>query len=153
MLIPSLSPHLPDTELLAGLARLDVAPQLAQLQDKDLGPGWSPEQCARVYQEYLCFLYLTVKYPGEIIVPSWRIDMLWHNHILDTQRYAVACHVVARRFIHHQPGFGRGGPVERERLERAWGTTRTLYAQAFGVTVPGDVWDQPFRCAAPGEQG
>lgn len=46
----------------------------------------------RLEKEYRQFLYLIVRNPGVTIVPwSQGLDDFWHEHILDTAKYAADC--------------------------------------------------------------
>lgn len=59
--------------------------------------------------EYRQFLYLLGKFPGEMFVPwTQNLDDLWHEHILDTSKYAADCDSLFGRFIHHNPHLVKG---------------------------------------------
>ena len=58
---------------------------------------WCNVDC--VEKEYKQFLYLIATNPGEVVVPwSEDLDDLWHEHILDTQKYAEDCQAIFGRF-------------------------------------------------------
>ena len=82
--------------------------------------------------EYKQFLYLIYKNPGKTIVP-WSQDMddLWHEHILDTNRYAQDCQTIFGRFIHHDPNLAKGSTKQ----VAAFSETKRLYNEAFGPKI------------------
>ena len=82
----------------------------------------------RVEKEYRQFLYLIAANPGETIVPwSEALDDLWHEHILDTKKYAADCDAVFGKFIHHNPHLDKG----TSKHTTASKNTKTMYQKAF----------------------
>ncbi len=63
----------------------------------------SIDEVREIAQQYKQFIYLAGVYGG--VVPTKRIDMLWHAHILDTMKYDTFCQEVFNRKIHHCPGY------------------------------------------------
>jgi hypothetical protein len=39
------------------------------------------------------------------VLPNKEIDVAWHCHILDLQKYADDCNFLFQRFMHHDPRF------------------------------------------------
>ncbi len=74
-----------------GIDDLDFEMIKLKLIDQREGEGWSQEYADVVSGEYRKFLALTRAYPDLAIVPSEPVDTFWHNHILDTQKYAPDC--------------------------------------------------------------
>src|SRR5690348_8512619 len=82
----------------------------------------------RIEREYRQFLYLIVSHPGETVVPwSRTLDDFWHEHILDTAKYARDCDEILGSFIHHNPHLPEGSPPH----EKAAASTRMMYRAAF----------------------
>src|ERR1700757_4712416 len=52
---------------------------------------------------------------------------LWHQHILDTEKYAADCKALFGRMIHHNPNVLRGSREEKDAIQK----TRRLYTRAF----------------------
>jgi hypothetical protein len=91
--------------------------------------GWTLAHADRLIEEYREYLALFYFHPGEELVPpTQEIDDVWHEHILDTQRYSEDCRVVFGRFIHHVPGLDHGTDRHTEGLHR----TRRHWWQRFG---------------------
>jgi len=91
--------------------------------------GWSAAHADRMVQEYREYLALFFHHPGEELVPpSQDLDDVWHEHILDTPRYAADCDRMFGRFIHHVPGLEHGTERHAEGLHR----TRRHWWQIFG---------------------
>lgn len=95
--------------------------------------GWSPERADAACTEYVRFLTLLQLKPGFMLVP-WAtpdghddLDQFWHQHILDTARYAADCDRLFGRLIHHNPHVVRGSGQETDAVTK----TRRLYARTF----------------------
>ncbi len=82
-----------------------VALDLGAVRDKARGRhGWSEARAAALEGEYRDFLLLLAENPGKTISPwSDDLDLFWHEHILDTKRYAADCAHLFGRFIQHDP--------------------------------------------------
>ena len=110
----------------------------AEIRDLDLDTvrrrlvskkGWTEAHANRVVEEYREYLALFYHHPGEELVPPTQdLDDVWHEHILDTQRYAADCDRIFGRFIHHVPGLEHGTEQHTEGLKR----TRRHWWQVFG---------------------
>ncbi|TSJ35886.1 glycine-rich domain-containing protein-like [Mucilaginibacter corticis] len=72
---------------------IDFSMVKLKMQDKEEGPGWTKVQCEYAEAEYKKFLTLKRTYPDKEIVPNRLVDLFWHQHILDTQKYAEDCQV------------------------------------------------------------
>jgi len=124
---------------------LDLTMIKLKLQDEEEGQGWSKEQCDEVEIEYKHFLALKRMYPEKDIVPNGGIDKFWHQHILDTAKYAVDCQEIFGHFLHHYPYFGMNGKKDAQNLSDAFEETKVLYKKHFGVDYIG----LAKRCTAP----
>jgi hypothetical protein len=66
--------------------------------------NWTAEETEEAEADYRRFLYLMYRYPTEIMVPwSINLDLFWHGHILDTEKYSKDCQRIFGKFIHHDP--------------------------------------------------
>jgi len=82
----------------------------------------------KLEMEYRQFLYLIVTNPGKTVVPwSQDVDDFWHEHILDTDKYARDCRAISGDFIHHNPNI----PVGTAKRRMAFVKTKELYRKAF----------------------
>src|ERR1700722_2582348 len=76
--------------------------------------GLSLERAEAARAEYVRFLTLLQRKPGFMLIP-WPneegqddLDQFWHQHILDTAKYAADCNALFGRMIHHDPHVLRG---------------------------------------------
>ena len=111
---------------------LDLEPIKFSLTQREDGPNWSLNKAETLEVWYRRFLYLSSIYNNKVIVPSKDIDMFWHTHILDTQKYMLDCENLFGRYIHHFPYFGMRGEKDRRHLEKAFCETEKLFLLHFG---------------------
>jgi hypothetical protein len=98
--------------------------------------GWTPEQAAEAEADYRRFLYLMYRYPTQIMVPwSINLDLFWHEHILDTEKYSKDCQRLFGRFIHHDPNIRLAPRVEN----RARKDTAFLFSLTFRPAANGRI--------------
>ena len=116
--------------------------------------GWSLERAEAARTEYVRFLTLLQRKPGFTLIP-WSnkegqddLDQFWHQHILDTAKYAADCNALFGRMIHHNPHLVRGSGDETDAIEK----TQRLYARTFGSKNDGGAVDAAFlsSCGACG---
>jgi len=87
--------------------------------------GHSADQ---IEAEYRQFLYLVVTNPGKTVIPWSRdLDDFWHEHILDTAKYAADCDTIWGKMIHHNPHVPEGSAMH----SAAAAETREMYLAAF----------------------
>lgn len=134
-----------ENEILNGIAELDFAMVKLKLQDTEEGHGWSAELCDEAEDEYKKFLALKREYPDKEIVPNRVVDIFWHQHILDTEKYARDCQTVFGYFVHHFPYFGMNGEQDKQNLIDAFEETKELYEKHFQLEFEGEA----VRCKAP----
>jgi len=97
--------------------------------------GWPLERAEAARAEYIRFLTLLQRRPGFMLIP-WPnkegqddLDQFWHQHILDTAKYAADCNALFGRMIHHNPHVVRGSGNEKDAIEK----TQRLYARTFST--------------------
>jgi hypothetical protein len=117
------------------IEQLDLGPIKVKLMDKGEGEGWSVEQVNILEKWYKRFLFLNIKYPSASIVPNKEIDTFWHNHILDTQKYADDCQEIFGKFFHHFPYFGMRGEEDAKNLRESFTKTESLFLTEFGESL------------------
>jgi hypothetical protein len=102
---------------------------------KLLQPRWGrpiPEQVVdHALGDYRRFLFLMRKYEGQALSPTLDIDLLWHEHILDTKPYFQDTARIFGRYLHHEPGRAPTG-MRTPDLEKSFRRTCELYRQEFG---------------------
>jgi len=124
--------------------KLDFTMIKRKLQDKEEGQGWVESECNQAEEEYKKFLALKRTYPEKDIVPNKMVDLFWHQHILDTEKYAEDCDIIFGHFIHHYPYFGMNGPADAQNLGDAFEDTKRLYQLHFNKDYAG----QSSKCKA-----
>ncbi|MCW7538316.1 hypothetical protein OOT46_10740 [Aquabacterium sp. A7-Y] len=104
---------------------------------------WSAERVASAELGYRRYLKLRVLHPDVMIPPTRDADQFWHNHILDTRKYAEDCERVFGHFLHHFPYFGVQGDEDAAQHAAATDFMREQYEREFGESVDrlGD-WEQ-----------
>lgn len=104
--------------------------------------------------EYRRMLYLIQKFPEAPVVPSKLVDLVWHEHILDTQQYKQDSQRMFGRYIHHAPAFGdnedEAVKVEKESMLRDQAEMFKKYVQLFEDEPPTDVWPTARRLGGAG---
>ena len=66
--------------------------------------NWSRKRIDKTEKEYREFLLLCRDAPKLEIVPwSDDLDVFWHQHILDTEKYKRDCDLIFGYFLHHNP--------------------------------------------------
>lgn len=95
---------------------------------------WDPDTTQYAEEWYLKHWYIRQKYPDRPLAAiSKSADDLWHQHLLDTKKYADDCERILGTFMHHQPIYGEASGLEK----RAYDDTAQLYQAEFG-TMPRD---------------
>jgi hypothetical protein len=111
----------------------EFKPLLDRMVDKH---GWSEDHARECFEDTKRYLFLCAK-TGKPLVPSKKIDEMWHNFILFTMDYEEFCRTRLGRFMHHRPRRrddepSRGNPI---------GLTLRLAVDTFGTLSAN--WDFP----------
>lgn len=93
---------------------------------------WTNEILAETELSYRRLLVLNLLYPNETIVVNKIVDDYWHQHILDTKKYAEDCEKVFGYFLHHYPYFGINGEQDKEDNRLGFVITQQLWQLTFG---------------------
>ena len=112
-------------------SNLDLEPIKFSLTQREDGPNWSLNKAETLEVWYRRFLYLSSIYNEKVLVPSKDIDMFWHTHILDTQKYMLDCENLFGRYIHHFPYFGMRGEKDRNHLKKSFYETEESFLLHF----------------------
>merc|ERR1712048_547619 len=90
--------------------------------------------------EYRRFLRMHQKYPEYWLRGSKLVDIVWHEHIIDTKQYMIDCDRLFGHYLHHYPDFGQVGAfLHEEDMLKA-------YMEEFGESPREDIW--PLDLAA-----
>merc|ERR1712083_278747 len=82
------------------------------------------------------------EFPRTYLSPSKDVDMVWHEHIADTENYAADCKRMFGHFVHHRPG--RVGSDQNDPAD-GYDDTKRLYVNRFGVEPPAEFWDRRLQ--------
>ena len=99
------------------------------MKDHPDGKGWSLSQADESEKWYKRYLYVILKNPDFPVVPNLPIDTFWHQHILDTKKYAGDCNRIFGHFLHHYPYFGMNG--DKKEFKAAFENTKLEYIKYF----------------------
>jgi hypothetical protein len=106
---------------------------MKKIANKTHGEGWTEERCIVAEKEYKKFLYLNFKYRDKnAIVPLPDVDIVWHNHILDTKKYREDCEEALGFFLDHYPYLGIRYEGDKINLEKANNISMELYHREYG---------------------
>lgn len=106
-----------------------------KLMSKNSGLGWSLEFCDEVEQQYKKWMTLASQCPEAHLVPSHFVDIFWHYHILDTQKYAADCLHYFGYFVHHYPYFGMQDESDKAKASEAWENTKEIFKNEFNTEL------------------
>lgn len=115
----------------ARIAAIDLEPIKFKLVNEK---GYEHDEVNTLEKWYRRFLLLTILYKDRPIVVSEKIDEFWHQHILDTHKYAEDCRAAFGEFLHHFPYFGLRGEEDQIALRAAYRSTLELLQSEFGET-------------------
>jgi hypothetical protein len=101
--------------------------------------GWSVERAKGAIVEYLRFLVMLAEAPKMELVASSDIDLVWHEHLIDTKNYAADCQRLFGHFIHHRRA---RTPDELAEIPEAYQNTKDVYKSRFGETPPLEFWGE-----------
>ncbi|MEI6750731.1 MAG: glycine-rich domain-containing protein-like [Bacteroidota bacterium] len=118
----------------ADIAQINLEMVKMKLRDQNEGQAWTERQSDEAELEYKRWLTL-VKRHGKGMIPTKAIDIIWHQHILDTRAYITDCDKVFGGYMHHYPYFGMRDEQEAKDLENAFRKTQALYQDAFKETL------------------
>lgn len=115
---------------------LDLEPIVYKLTHPEPGEdGLTLAQADQDVTLYRCFLKLCARYPDTPIVPTRRIDRVWHAHICDTAKYRQDCETVFGGPLDHFPYLGMRGPDDEQALADKFGATCDLFISEFGIDL------------------
>jgi len=121
---------------MAKVNELDLAPINMKLQVSE-PEKWTEGTIQAAECTYRRFLAIHMAHPDEAFVPNNILDEYWHQHILDTIKYAKDCAKLFGKMLNHDPYFGLRN--ENERLENLAGFERLgfLWKNYFGEPLLG----------------
>lgn len=101
--------------------------------------GWTHDATNIMEQEYRKFLALCAaleKTKSEtVVVPNRTIDIFWHAHIMDTEKYHSDCQAIFGHYLHHFPYFGMQNEADTENWGGSSSDSNSLWRDAFGEAL------------------
>ncbi|NIZ02643.1 glycine-rich domain-containing protein [Thalassospira lucentensis] len=98
--------------------------------------GWTQEAVDIMENEYRKFLALSaaleVTQDETVVVPNRTIDLFWHAHIMDTEKYHNDCDAVFGHYLHHFPYFGMQDSADTQNWQNCSSNANALWEEAFG---------------------
>jgi hypothetical protein len=97
--------------------------------------GWKLDETEQAVREYRRHLLLRYLHPGLRLAAMNKLgDLLWHEHIIDTDKYRQDCERIFGGVLDHQPFYEqpRVLPAEDPRMQEA----SKLYTHEFGAAPP-----------------
>jgi hypothetical protein len=116
------------------VSQIDLSPINKKLQYENPAQ-WTDDAIAEAETNYRRFLALNLLYPSTTFSVNKVLDDYWHQHILDTRKYAEDCEKVYGYFLHHYPYFGIDGGEDRQKNEEAFTLTQETWENIFGVPL------------------
>jgi hypothetical protein len=98
---------------------------------------WQRQDVLDAVERYRKYLFILVKYQNDYptIPPTYEIDEIWHNHILETKRYQQDCEALFGHYLHHYPYYGLDNPahlgVDFKTMHKGFQLTKTLFLVEF----------------------
>jgi hypothetical protein len=109
--------------------------------------NWVGERWQDAMIHYKMFLSLAYLYPHLTLIPTQKIDQVWHCHLSNPAQYQTDCQTLFGYAIEHTVKQNLG---DRNLLSTAFAITQTLLTQHFGVTFSERSEDDPGACMIPG---
>lgn len=122
-------------EAIAQLDLRDLTEKLMEAKD------WSLEQANEAVLRYRRFLTLHLRNPNHYLFSTSQIDIVWKEHIADTERYAKDCHhlfgeCIDRQSCHTLTGWQRSDIEKTARLYRMYYGEDYLKMTHFSQSLP-----------------
>jgi hypothetical protein len=108
--------------------------------------NWVGERWQDAIAHYKMFLSLAYLYPHLTLIPTRKIDQVWHCHLSNPEQYQTDCQTLFGYPIEHKV---EPQPGDRNRLSAAFALTKTLLTQHFGLTFSDRPDDDPGACMIP----
>lgn len=128
-------PRLSTEEKVAAIKALDLSLVRTKCAERN---DWGSERALRAETEYREFLTILAEHPRETISPwSKDLDLFWHEHILDTKRYAEDCQRIFGKMVDHDPHIATDASRHRDAIKRTH-VYRTLTPPTAPKVTPTD---------------
>jgi len=139
--LPQLPPKIDSLEeTWAYIQAIDFTTARRKLMKPRFGTPLPEEVVDHCVADYQRFLYLIRKYDA-ILSPTLDIDIVWHEHIMDTKPYFRDTAAIFGRYLHHEPNRSEGGRTPE--LQVTFNRTGDLWSEEFGEDLATYFGDEP----------
>jgi len=107
--------------------------------------NWTVAHTEGAISEYLRFAELLTLSPDRELIASTDVDAVWHEHVLDTENYALDCQHMWGRYVHHRRV---RTAAERADIPTSYALTKQRYAAHFGAVAPPAYWGSDTQAAS-----
>ena len=87
----------------------DLGPIVEQMGYKPEFKDWTPDRIMTAIRGYRVFLAECKANPETPLTPDRDVDMVWHQHMLNSKRYFDDCRAYFGYYLHHLPKEHQGG--------------------------------------------
>jgi hypothetical protein len=99
--------------------------------------GWDAAQADGAIVEYFRFLTMLAEAPSMELIASSDVDLVWHEHLLDTSNYAADTQKLFGDFLHHRRARTQ---EEFDLIPEFYTRTKQRYLERFGIPPPQRFW-------------
>lgn len=107
--------------------------------------AWDMERAEATIVEYLRFMEMLAESPRMELIASTDVDLVWHEHIMDTTNYANDCITLFGQFLHHRRARTL---AERKAIAGSYEKTKEHYAKRYNVDPPLRFWGATTESAS-----
>jgi hypothetical protein len=147
--------HANYTDFIEKLQVLDLQPTAFLLTHPKKGIRWTREKTVEAIAHYKMFLLLHYFYPGQNLVPTQDIDIVYEHHFADSVKYRQDCQMLFGYHLEHNPYFGIVDEADEKNWLAAFAETKLLFEKHFGRDFLAAVnlqFTNPARCELPKKQ-
>lgn len=95
---------------------------------------WSENEASSCEKLYKNFLHLShIYFKDKKLVPTHEIDLFWHEHILDTEKYRRDCNELFGDYLDHYPSYNFTNKIiQNSEHQKLFKETQMLHKKHFG---------------------
>lgn len=104
---------------------LNLKQIMAGIRKKERWSAKRAKDAEHWYKNFLWMCYLNRKRP--VAALGRDADLVWHNHILYTERYQKDCKTIFGGYLNHRPLIGKRTKKDQEAIEETMGEAYELF--------------------------
>jgi hypothetical protein len=91
----------------------------------------------KAYRQFLVLKKIKEDWNAEILSPSEKVDLMWHQHILDVVNYSHDCMLLCGHLVGHNPDGGLNNTARAERRKATLAALKENFGEEAGdATLP-----------------